>query len=41
MLNKIIGNMPTRLQNNDIAAAIYLLMVRMGSAFLVTAAIAG
>lgn len=40
MLNRILGDMPNRLQNNEIAAAIYLLMVRMGSSFLVTAAIA-
>ena len=41
MLNRVLGDMPTRLQNNDIAAAIYLLMIRLGSSFLVTAAIAG
>jgi putative membrane protein len=41
ILGKVLGDMPHRLENNEIAAAIYLLMVRMGSAFLVTAAIAG
>lgn len=40
-LNKVLGDMPHRLAHNDIAAAVYLFMVRMGSAFLVTAAIAG
>lgn len=40
MLNRIVGDMPHRLENNEIGIAIYLLMVRMGSSFLVTAAIA-
>lgn len=40
ILGKVLGNMPHRLENNEIATAIYLFMVRMGSSFLVTAAIA-
>ena len=41
LLGKVLGDMSHRLERNEIAVAIYLFMVRMGSAFLVTAAIAG
>lgn len=39
-MSKLLGDLPHRLEQNDIATAIYVFMVRMGSSFLVTAAIA-
>lgn len=39
-LGKVFGDLPHRLEHNEIGVALYLLMVRMGSSFLVTAAIA-
>ncbi len=40
-LSLVIGDLPRRLEENDLAAAIFEFMMRMSSSFLVTAAIAG
>lgn len=40
LLGRYFRDLSHRLENNEIGIAIYLLMVRMGSSFLVTAAIA-